>query len=189
MRWAECPGKRVGEWERLWGLIWVIMLMRKGQIQNRFHFRIKNTIIQMVLERPWRAWGSGIGQTSTINRVWGNCAWSRALLTCVYSPYDLQKILQRFSCDTPTLFPHLPGHLLTSKPARTQTVSIQLSTLELVTVYTHLPLLFSISHLQSLNKPACWLLNSVCLACVVTQGFCGYTTSTLTIIPQIFSQN
>ncbi len=52
--------------------------------------------------------------------------------------------------DTPAILPCCSLTFLdtssTSKPARTQTVSIQLSSLELVSVfYTHLPLLVSIS--------------------------------------------
>ncbi|XP_058640973.1 uncharacterized protein LOC131545827 isoform X3 [Onychostoma macrolepis] len=59
------------------------------------------------------------------------------------------KISRCFSSDTPTLIPHVPGHLSKSKPAKIQTVSIQLSSQELVSVCnTHLPLLLSISHLQ-----------------------------------------
>ncbi len=60
---------------------------------------------------------------------------SLMLLTCMYLPFDLQTYLQCYSSESSTLIPLVPGPLSTSKPARIQTVNIQLSSQELVTVF------------------------------------------------------
>ncbi len=77
--------------------------------------------------------------SDTHRPVYGSLPWtvtdSLMLLTCMYLPFDLQTYLQCYSSESSTLIPLVPGPLSTSKPARIQTVNIQLSSQELVTVF------------------------------------------------------
>ncbi len=57
------------------------------------------------------------------------------ILTCMYLPFDLQTYLLCYSSESSTLITLAPGHFSTSKPARTQTITIQLSPQELVTAF------------------------------------------------------